>query len=97
VVSARRRRRTVPHHLGTTAVLPLHRHNITAIQLPTTAATSSNRGETETKQRRRKNKKTEQNREVELKKKKQRRIRERRRREKRPERGGKNEKSREGE
>jgi len=69
VVSARRRRRTVPHHLGTTAVLPLHRHNITAIQLPTTAATSSNRGETETKQRRRKNKKTEQNREVELKKK----------------------------
>jgi hypothetical protein len=53
-----------------TISVPLHRHNITAIQLPTTAATSSNRGETETKQRRRKNKKTEQNREVELKKKK---------------------------
>jgi len=33
-VSAQRRRRTVPHHLGTTAVLPLHCHNSTVI-LPT--------------------------------------------------------------
>jgi hypothetical protein len=26
-VIAQRRRRTVPHHLGTTVVLPLHRHS----------------------------------------------------------------------
>jgi hypothetical protein len=31
VVTAQRRRRTVPHHLGTTAVLPLHRHNSTVL------------------------------------------------------------------
>jgi hypothetical protein len=33
-VTAQRRRRTVPHHLGTTALLPLHRHNSTAILPP---------------------------------------------------------------
>jgi hypothetical protein len=31
VVTAQRRRRTVPHHLGTTAMLPLHRHNSTVL------------------------------------------------------------------
>jgi hypothetical protein len=35
-VSAQRRRRTVPHHLGTTAVLPLHCHNSTVILPPST-------------------------------------------------------------
>jgi len=48
------RRRTVPHHLGTTAVLPLHRHNSTVIPPPSTLPTPAeperekrNRTETE--------------------------------------------------
>jgi len=39
VVSAQRRRRTVPHHLGTTAVLPLHCHHSTVILPPSTLPT----------------------------------------------------------
>jgi len=39
VVSAQRRRRTVPHHLGTTVVLPLHCHNSTVILPPSTLPT----------------------------------------------------------
>ena len=39
VVSAHRRRRTVPHHLGTTAVLPLHCHHSTVILPPSTLPT----------------------------------------------------------
>ena len=38
-VTAQRRRRTVTHHLGTTNVLPLHRHNNTVILPPSTLPT----------------------------------------------------------